>query len=66
MDVKRAERLLGHIPKHATVVIESGFKDHEELLHYKSLGINAFLVGTTLMKAEDVVGKLHELLKGTK
>lgn len=64
VDVSRAERLLSHLPKQVTVVIESGFKDHDELLKYKSLGINAFLVGTALMKAEDVVGKVQELLKG--
>ncbi len=64
VDVKRAERLLGHIPKHVTVVVESGFKDREELMKYKSLGIHAFLIGTTLMKSQDVVAKLQEFLKG--
>ncbi len=64
VDVHRAERLLAHVPKHVTVVIESGFKDYEELMKYKSLGIHAFLVGTTLMKASDVVSKMHELIKG--
>lgn len=64
VDVHRAERLLGHVPKSATVVVESGFKDHEEILRYKSLGISAFLIGTSLMKARDVASKLQELLKG--
>lgn len=64
VDITRAERLLHHIPKPATVVVESGLKDHEELMKYKSLGISAFLVGTTLMKAEDVTNKMQELLKG--
>jgi len=64
VDVSRAERLLKHIPKQITVVVESGFKDYEELLRYKSLGVNAFLVGTSLMKAPDIVMKVHELLKG--
>ena len=64
VDVYRAERLLKHIPKQATVVVESGFQDHEELLKYTSLGVNAFLVGTSLMKAPDMVTKVHELLKG--
>ena len=63
-DVNRAARLLNRIPKQVTVVVESGFKDHEELMKYKSLGISAFLVGTTLMKAEDVTNKIQELLKG--
>ena len=64
VDVSRAERLLAHVPKQATVVIESGFKNHEEILRYKSLGVHAFLVGTSLMKAHDVVAKLQELIKG--
>lgn len=64
VDVNRAERLLTHLPKNVTVVIESGFKSHEEIMKYKSLGIHAFLVGTSLMKAQDVVAKLQELQKG--
>ena len=64
VDVHRAERILNHVPKQATVVIESGFKDHEEMLRYKSLGVHAFLVGTSLMKAHDVVAKVHEMIKG--
>ena len=64
VDVNRAERLLAHLPKNVTAVIESGFKSHEEIMKYKSLGINAFLVGTSLMKAQDVVAKLQELQKG--
>ncbi len=64
VDVTRAEQLLHHVPKNATVVIESGFKDHEEMLRYRSLGIHAFLVGTSLMKAPDIVGKVREMIKG--
>lgn len=64
VDIHRAERLLSHIPKQATIVVESGFKNHEELMQYKSIGIHAFLVGTSLMKAEDIVAKIQALLKG--
>lgn len=64
VDVNRAERLISHLPKNTTVVIESGFNHHEEIMKYKSLGINAFLVGTSLMRAPDVVSKLQELQKG--
>lgn len=64
VDVHRAERLLPHVPRQATVVVESGFKDYEEFMRYKSLGIHAFLVGTALMKASDVVSKMQELTKG--
>ena len=64
VDVHTAERLLAHVPKQLTIVIESGFKDYEEFMKYKSLGVHAFLVGTTLMKAPDVVSRMHELIKG--
>ena len=64
VDVSRAERILHHAPKHATLVIESGFKDYEEILKYKSLGVHAFLVGTSLMKAQDIVAKVQEFIKG--
>ena len=64
VDVNRAERLLGHVPKEAVVVVESGFNGHDELMKYKSLGISAFLVGTSLMRSRDVALKLQELLKG--
>ncbi len=62
VDVNRAKRLLPHLPKGMTTVVESGFTSHEELLDYKSLGVNAFLIGTTLMKSEDILESLQNLL----
>ncbi len=62
VDPNRAKRLLPNIPKEVTVVVESGLESHDELMAYKSLGVSAFLIGTTLMKAENILVKLHELL----
>lgn len=62
VDPNRAKRLLPHIPKGPVVVVESGFKHHDELMEYKSLGVHAFLIGTVLMKSEDIAGKIQELL----
>jgi indole-3-glycerol phosphate synthase len=42
--------------------VESGLSTYDELMMYKSLGANAFLVGTTLMKAPDIVPALQKLL----
>lgn len=58
----RALQLLPHVPKGITVVVESGISRHEELMTYKSLGVNTFLIGTTLMKAPDILSKIAELL----
>ncbi len=62
VDPNRAKQLLPHIPKGHPVIVESGFKKHEELLDYRSLGIHSFLIGTVLMKSEDIGAKLSELL----
>lgn len=62
VDPNRAKRLLHHVPKGPIVVVESGFKHHDELMEYKSLGVHAFLIGTVLMKSEDIAGKIQELL----
>jgi len=62
VDPNRAKKLIPHIPKGVTVVVESGLKRYEELMAYKSIGVNAFLIGTTLMKSEDILSTLHELL----
>ncbi|HXV27664.1 MAG TPA: indole-3-glycerol phosphate synthase TrpC [bacterium] len=62
VDPLRAKQLIPHIPKGMPVVIESGLSTYEELMEYKSLGINAFLIGTALMKSQDILGTLNELL----
>jgi len=55
------EKLIRQMPKGIQVIVESGIESYEEILRYKSFGLHAFLVGTALMKAEDVVKKLREL-----
>jgi indole-3-glycerol phosphate synthase len=62
VDVHRAQALIPHIPKGITIVVESGLSRHEDLLSYKSLGIHAFLIGTVLMKSQDIPAKIQELL----
>lgn len=62
VDSRRAKNLIPLIPKGIAKVVESGLSTHEELMEYKSLGVNSFLVGTIIMKSKDVAGKIHELL----
>jgi indole-3-glycerol phosphate synthase len=44
------------------VVSESGIKNRDDILMMESLGINAVLVGETLMESSDIAGKMKELL----
>jgi indole-3-glycerol phosphate synthase len=62
VDPDLATNLIPRIPKGIPVVVESGLSTYDELMMYKSLGANAFLVGTTLMKAPDIVPALQKLL----
>lgn len=62
VDARLAKQLIPHIPKGKIVVVESGLKSHDELMAYKSLGVNAFLIGTVLMKSANIMRELDALL----
>ncbi|MCB4790622.1 MAG: indole-3-glycerol phosphate synthase TrpC [Elusimicrobia bacterium] len=61
VDRSTAERLIPIIPKGKTVIVESGIKSFEDVKLYKKLGVNTFLIGESLMKADDIKAKLNEL-----
>ena len=44
------------------LIVESGIENREQILEFESLGVDAFLVGTALMREKDPVRKLRELL----
>lgn len=62
VDARSAKQLIPHVPKGIPIVIESGLQHYEEIMEYKSLGINAFLAGTVFMKSRDIVSTMNELL----
>lgn len=62
VDLGVAEALLPRIPPHALAVCESGIRDVEQVERLEASGGRVFLVGETLMRAEDPGAKLAELL----
>ncbi len=44
-----------------TLVCESGIRSREEIVEFEQLGMHAFLIGETLMKADNVSDKFQEL-----
>jgi indole-3-glycerol phosphate synthase len=60
--LETTEELIGHIPKGVVVVSESGIKGHEDMKRLATAGVDAVLVGTSLMKAKDIGKKVRELL----
>jgi indole-3-glycerol phosphate synthase len=61
VDIERTYELLSDVPAGKTVVAESGFSTREELDDLERVGIDAVLIGETLMRAEDVEAAVREL-----
>jgi indole-3-glycerol phosphate synthase len=61
-DIDTTRRLRPLIPQEKIVVSESGIKSRSDVEKLKEWGANAILVGETLVTAEDVPGKMRELM----
>ena len=55
------ERLAPMVPEGRITVSESGIETRDDMERLKKLGVNAVLVGETLVKARDVGAKVREL-----
>ena len=62
VDLATTERLAEEIPNDTVAISESGIKTGEDVRRVRACGINAVLVGETLMRAKNVPEKLAELL----
>ena len=61
VDVERTFELLADVPAGKTVVSESGFHTREQLDELERVGVDAVLVGETLMRAADPERACREL-----
>jgi indole-3-glycerol phosphate synthase len=64
VDIERTYELLSDVPAGKTVVSESGFSTREELDELERVGVDAVLIGETLMRAPDVEAAARELTGG--
>ncbi len=62
VDIKTTFMLKLLIPKDKIVISESGIKSNQEIQVLQEKGIDAILVGTTLMKSDNIKKKIKELL----
>ena len=58
---ENSRRLRALIPKDVIFVSESGVKNAEDIRALKEIGVDAVLIGETMMRAADKTGKLKEL-----
>jgi indole-3-glycerol phosphate synthase len=61
VDVERTYELLSDVPAGKTVVSESGFHTREQLDDLERVGVDAVLIGESLMRAPDVEAACLEL-----
>lgn len=65
VDIGNSGRLRSLVPKETLFVAESGIKTREDVAKLESIGVNAVLIGETLMRADNKRSMLNEL-KGIK
>ncbi|MEC8932926.1 MAG: indole-3-glycerol-phosphate synthase TrpC, partial [Candidatus Latescibacterota bacterium] len=53
-----------HVPETVTLVSESGIRDHDDVRQLTEAGIDAILVGESLMREQDIGMAVQRLLNG--
>lgn len=62
VDLATTGRLRPLIPPDRTVVSESGIRERSDMERLKACGVNAVLIGESLLSAPDIAAKMKELL----
>ena len=63
VSLETTRRLVPRVPAGALVISESGFYEHSELERLRGWGVDAFLIGESLMRAADPGAALAALLR---
>ncbi|MBU4376907.1 MAG: indole-3-glycerol phosphate synthase TrpC [Candidatus Omnitrophica bacterium] len=62
VDIHTTTRLVKLIPRDKLIVSESGIRTRENILYFKSLGVNAVLIGEFLMRSDNIGATIKELM----
>ncbi len=57
-------QLIRQIPAKVLKVVESGISSHKDILKYQSGPVDGFLIGTVLMKSNNITQTIYELKNG--
>ena len=62
IDIKTTEYILKRCGKRKPVISESGISEAEQIKYLKSVGADAFLIGTSIMQSNNIKDKVKELV----
>lgn len=63
VDLGTTQKLVRMLPQNKVKVSESGIKNYEDVMFLKSLGVNAVLIGEAFMEADDIAGKMRDIMR---
>jgi len=61
VDLETTAELIVDVPAGKTVVSESGYRSHEQLVELERIGVDAVLIGETLMRSSDPEAAIRDL-----
>ena len=64
VDIQCSIDLMNYIPAGKVIITESGINTHEDLQLMQAHGIHAFLIGESLMRADDIGERLQRFIHG--
>lgn len=63
IDLKTTEMVLDRYEKSRLIISESGIKTTEDIQYLKKCGANAFLIGSSIMKSDNIEEQIKKLVK---
>jgi len=64
VDISTTSKVLEDAPSYGkTIVSESGIRSPNDIRRLKRLGVDAFLVGTSIMASRDIAAKVRGLIE---
>ena len=64
VDMSVSQRLVPQVPQKRVTVVESGIREHDDVLRCRDLGVQAVLIGETFMRADDIAQQIRNLMNG--
>ena len=61
VDIKTTERLLPKLPRKKIIVSESGINSYQDIIYLKNLGVNACLIGESIVSSPEMDVKIQQL-----